>query len=234
VSIFVNPTQFETAGAWEGYPRTMAADLAACEAAGVSAVFAPEPAEMYPMGEATRVSVAGLTEPMCGRTRPGHFEGVATVVTKLLNAVGPCVAAFGRKDYQQLAVIRRLVKDLLLPVEILGVATQREQDGLARSSRNTLLSAEARNRAAAIPTALRVLLTAYEAGERRPQALMAPLREVLAHASDALFYAELRDADSLADYEGLARIPDRAVVAVAANFGGVRLIDNVVLSEDRL
>src|SRR5262249_50571024 len=145
------------------YPRDLEGDVAKCEAEGVGLVFAPSVAEMYPPGERTRVRVSGLTEYLCGASRPGHFEGVATVVTKLFAAIGPAIAVFGRKDYQQLQVIKRLTRDLLLPVEIIAHRTIRESDGLALSSRNAYLSPDERTRALAIPRALRQTVAAFGA-----------------------------------------------------------------------
>jgi pantoate--beta-alanine ligase len=136
VSIFVNPTQFGPGEDFQRYPRDLDADLEACAAAGADLVFAPDVQQMYPSGEATRVRVNGLTDNWCGKSRPKHFEGVATVVTKLFAATGPCSAVFGRKDYQQLQVVKRMTLDLLLPVSIVEHPTQRDPDGLATSSRN--------------------------------------------------------------------------------------------------
>ncbi len=157
VSIFVNPTQFGPNEDFSRYPRELDADVARCASVGVDAVFAPPPSEMYPAGDQTRVRVPELAGPMCGVSRPVHFEGVATVVTKLLALTGPCVAVFGRKDYQQFRVISRLTTDLFLPAEIVGLPTIREPDGLALSSRNRYLATADRQRAVAIPTALRAL-----------------------------------------------------------------------------
>ena len=187
---------------------------------------------MYPDGERTRVRVSGITEALCGASRPGHFDGVATVVTKLFAASGPCVAVFGRKDYQQLQVIKRLVRDLLLPVEIVGFPTVREPDGLALSSRNVYLGAEDRARALSIPRALSVAGKAFAAGERRAGALKNPVEQALTNAGLRIDYVEVADPDTLSPFEDSAQTADRALVAVAAFAGATRLIDNVVLGEE--
>ncbi|HVW26106.1 MAG TPA: pantoate--beta-alanine ligase [Polyangiaceae bacterium] len=232
VSIFVNPTQFGPREDLLRYPRDLEGDVAQCAAEGVSLVFAPSVAEMYPEGERTRVHVSGLTEHLCGASRPGHFDGVATVVTKLFAAAGPCVAVFGRKDYQQLAVIRRLTRDLLLPVEIVGVATVREADGLALSSRNVYLSAEERQRALSIPRALASAARAFAGGERGARALRAPVVQALTDAGLRVDYVALADPDALSPVDDAGAAGDRVLLAVAAFAGTTRLIDNVVLGED--
>jgi pantoate--beta-alanine ligase len=232
VTIFVNPTQFGPKEDLARYPRDLDGDVAKCEAEGVSLVFAPDLAEMYPEGERTRVHVGGLTEHLCGASRPGHFDGVATIVTKLFAAVGPSIAVFGRKDYQQLAVIRRMTKDLLLPVEIVGHRTVREADGLALSSRNAFLSAEDRARALAIPRALAAAVGRFSAGERRAASLVDPAQPALADAGLRVDYATLADPDALTPFAPDAVVGERALLAVAAFAGTTRLIDNVVLGED--
>lgn len=230
VSVFVNPTQFGPNEDFSRYPRELDADVARCASVGVDAVFAPPPSEMYPDGDQTRVRVPGLAAPMCGVSRPIHFEGVATVVTKLLALTGPCVAVFGRKDYQQFRVISRLARDLFLPAEIVGLPTIREPDGLALSSRNRYLSPADRARAAAIPTALRAARARYAAGARDPAALVDGVTLALTPAVDLIDYVELRDADDLSAPD--ASLADRrAVLAVAVKVGGTRLIDNTVLGE---
>ncbi|HEY3494578.1 MAG TPA: pantoate--beta-alanine ligase, partial [Polyangiaceae bacterium] len=171
VSIFVNPTQFGPGEDLEKYPRPLERDLLLCREAGVSIVFTPSASELYPKDERTRVRVARLTDWLCGPFRPDHFEGVATIVTKLFAASGACTAVFGRKDYQQLAVVRRLARDLLLPVDVVGYPTQRDTDGLALSSRNVYLSAAERERALAVPRALGAAARAHRAGERNAGAL---------------------------------------------------------------
>jgi pantoate--beta-alanine ligase len=232
VTLFVNPTQFGAGEDLARYPRTLERDLAACAEAGADGVFAPDVAAMYPPGEETRVRVGATAGPLCGVHRPVHFEGVATVVTKLLSLAGPCVAVFGRKDYQQLQVIRRLVADLFLPVEIVGATTVREPDGLAMSSRNAYLSPEQRSAARAIPLALAGACRAFARGERRAAALLEPARARLAAAATSVDYVDLADPESLAIWSGSAAIGDRALLAVAVRVGTTRLIDNVVLGED--
>jgi pantoate--beta-alanine ligase len=227
VSIFVNPMQFDRAGDFDRYPRTLDADLAACRAAGVHAVYAPTAATMYPPGFQTRVVPGALAESLEGRMRPGHFEGVTTVVTKLLAAAVPDVAVFGQKDYQQLAVVRRMVADLDLGVEIVATPTVREPDGLALSSRNVRLSADDRAAAVVIPDALRAAATAYAAGERDAERLRGlVLGRVEREPRAMVEYVAVVDADTLAP---LAIIERPAVIVSAVWFGGVRLIDNALL-----
>jgi pantoate--beta-alanine ligase len=228
-SIFVNPTQFGPNEDFTRYPRDLEGDVAKLAGAGVDVVFTPTPAEMYPAGDATRVRVEGVTAPLEGNFRPTHFEGVATVVAKLFAAVGPCVAVFGRKDYQQLLVVRRMARDLLLPVEIVGHPIVRERDGLALSSRNAYLSAEERARALSIVRGLQAAALRFGEGERDPRALEQAARASIEPAATSVDYVEVRDADTLAP---LAAVADRAVLAVACRVGTTRLIDNVVLGED--
>lgn len=231
VSVFVNPTQFGPSEDFSRYPRELDADVARCAAAGVDVVFAPSPRGMYPEGDQTRVRVAGLAAPMCGVTRPTHFEGVATVVTKLFALAGPCVAVFGRKDYQQYRVISRLARDLFLPVEVVGLPTVREPDGLALSSRNRYLSPADRARAAAIPTALRAVRGRYARGERSVIALLDVVSQGLAGSVDGVDYIELRDASELTPPATPLASDARAVLAIAVKIGQTRLIDNTVLGE---
>jgi pantoate--beta-alanine ligase len=232
----VNPTQFNDPADLEAYPRTLAADLEACEAAGVDAVFAPPAAELYPEGCQTTVSVSELAEPLCGRTRPGHFAGVTTVVAKLLLAARPHCAVFGEKDYQQLAVIRRMARDLCFDVEIVGAPTVREPDGLALSSRNHHLDPEARRQAVALSRALFAAESAVAGGETDRDAVLALVqREIAAAPLARIDYAELRDAESLAPAP--ARLADDTLLALAvwlepgdpAAGRRVRLIDNCLL-----
>jgi pantoate--beta-alanine ligase len=232
LSIFVNPTQFGPGEDFERYPRTLEADLALCAQEGVDAVFLPPVAEMYPAGAQTWVEVAELSRPLCGRDRPGHFRGVATVVAKLLLATRPQVAVFGEKDFQQLAVIRRMVRDLGLDVEIVGAPISREDDGVARSSRNRLLDPETRRQACVLSRALAAAESALVAGERRTAALAQLVRLELEKAPRArIDYAELRDPESLAPAP--ARLSGPTLLALAVRFqadgGVVRLIDNRVL-----
>ena len=226
-SLFVNPKQFGPAEDLAAYPRNEAADFAAFAAAGVDLVFAPTVEEMYPEGFATRIEVGGPSEGLDGLVRPGHFAGVATVVAKLLLQTLPDVAYFGEKDYQQLLVVRRLVRDLDIPVEIAGVATVREADGLALSSRNAYLSPEERRVA---PLLYRVLRDAAAELKRDPAGVAAVLECGTARLSDAGFavdYLELRDA---ADLTPLTRLAGPARLLVAARLGNTRLIDNIAVA----
>ncbi|HTV22538.1 MAG TPA: pantoate--beta-alanine ligase [Polyangiaceae bacterium] len=232
VTLFVNPTQFGPNEDFKRYPRDLEGDLAACEAAGVDLVFAPELGEIYPPGEATRVRVSGLTDNWCGKSRPGHFEGVATVVTKLFAASGPCVAVFGRKDYQQLQVVKRLTTDLLLPVQIIEHPTQRDPDGLAASSRNRYLSPSERARALALPRALAAVGAAFQAGERRAERLAESLGHSLRGAEIELEYAALVDSRDLTPLVSGELAPAQGAVLLAARVGSTRLIDNTVLGVD--
>ena len=234
VSIFVNPTQFGPGEDFQRYPRDLDADLATCAAAGVDLVFAPDVQQIYPRGEATRVRVSGLTDHWCGRSRPGHFEGVATVVAKLFAATGPCSAVFGRKDYQQLQVVKRMTADLLLPVGIVEHPTQRDPDGLATSSRNRYLSPAERDRALALPRALSAAGRAFEAGERAAERLGAIVGAALAAADVTLEYAALVDAATLEPRLSGQLNPGEAAVLLAARVGSTRLIDNLVLGHDAL
>jgi pantoate--beta-alanine ligase len=228
-SIFVNPTQFGPGEDFTRYPRDLDGDVAKLATVGVDLVLAPAPDAMYPPGDDTRVRPGAVAAPLEGAHRPGHFEGVATVVTKLLNAVGPCVAVFGRKDYQQLLVVRRLVRDLLLPVEVVGHPIVREADGLALSSRNAYLSADERTRALSIVGGLDTACRLFASGERDARALERAARGRIEPAATSVDYVEARDADTLAPLESVAA---RAVLAVACRVGTTRLIDNVVLGED--
>lgn len=232
VTIFVNPTQFGPNEDLAKYPRPLEKDLALCRDAGVSLVFTPPEAEMYPAGEATRVHVARLTDSLCGPFRPGHFDGVATIVTKLFAVAGPSVAVFGRKDYQQLAVVRRMVKDLLLPITLVGYPTVRDPDGLALSSRNAYLSTEERSRALAVPRALSAVVHAHAKGERNVGELRRRALRELEPAATRVDYLTIADADDLTPRADTDELGERALVATAAFVGKTRLIDNVVLGED--
>ncbi|HYQ00134.1 MAG TPA: pantoate--beta-alanine ligase [Polyangiaceae bacterium] len=232
LTIFVNPTQFGPNEDFARYPRTLERDLELCREAGVTHVFAPEASEMYPKGERTRVQVSGLTAALCGPHRPGHFDGVTTIVSKLFAVAGECVAVFGRKDYQQLKVIERMTRDLLLPVEIVGFPTLRDTDGLALSSRNASLTPEERTRALAIPRALSAACKVFAAGERRISALRQSAEPALVAGGLRLDYATFADADELAPLADDAISGDRLLFAVAGFMGKTRLIDNIVLGED--
>jgi pantoate--beta-alanine ligase len=234
VSIFVNPTQFGPNEDFTKYPRNLERDVELLSSVGADLVLSPSADEMYPAGEKTRVRVGGLGEHLCGPFRPGHFEGVATVVTKLFAIAGPCTAVFGRKDYQQLKIIERLARDLLLPVQVVGQPTVRDADGLALSSRNAYLSSSERQRALSIPRALRAAGLAFRAGERDARALIDPVRAALVAAGLAPDYAEIADADELFPLSVNERVGERALIAVAAFCGTTRLIDNLVLGEDAL
>lgn len=227
-SIFVNPTQFAAGEDLDRYPRDPDGDLAKCEAAGCAAVFMPSVAMMYPAGAQTQVSVPALAAPLCGARRAGHFTGVATIVLKLLNIVGPDIAVFGEKDYQQLAVIRRMVRDLDVPVDVVGAPIVREPDGLAMSSRNVYLTPEQRTAATALQASLTIAESRWNAGMRDPRAIEEAARAVIAAAPGAAIeYIEARDAEDLEELEGEAQRP--LVLALAVRFGGTRLIDNRVL-----
>ncbi|MCB2052153.1 MAG: pantoate--beta-alanine ligase [Novosphingobium sp.] len=231
VSIFVNPTQFGPNEDLDAYPRQMAEDSRLLEAEGVAVLWAPDVAEVYPDGFATNVSVSGVSDNFCGAARPGHFDGVATVVCKLFHQVLPDMALFGEKDWQQLAVIRRMARDLDLTQpavgNIIGVPTVREDDGLAMSSRNRYLSSTERTAAASLPRAMRETIAAIEAGGDVAGAL-AGLETALKTAGfHTVDYAALANADSLAPVLSLGTDPARLLVA--ARIGSTRLIDNMAV-----
>lgn len=232
VSIFVNPAQFGPNEDLDTYPRQLTEDSRLLEAEGVDLLWAPPVEEVYPQGFATTVSVGGVGEGLCGASRPGHFDGVATVVLKLFNQVRPDLAVFGEKDWQQLAVIRRLARDLDLTrpaaEAIHGIATVREADGLALSSRNRYLSAEDRARAAALPRAMRETVARIEGGDQVSAALLALHRALIDGGFASVDYAELADAESLRPIGELRMKPARLLVA--ARIGGTRLIDNMPVS----
>ena len=217
VSLFVNPTQFGPQEDYAEYPRTPEADLGGCEARGVDAVFAPPVEEMYPAGPVTTIHVAGLTEHLCGASRRGHFDGVCTVVAKLFHIVGPDVAYFGAKDYQQAVVVRRMVADLNLPVRVAICPTVREEDGLATSSRNSHLTPPERRQAPAVYRALREGERLLHAGARSPDQVAGAVRRRLAREAPAgkVDYVEIIDPDSLRNVETIDR---SVVIAVAVRF----------------
>jgi len=227
VSIFVNPIQFNQRADFEAYARPIEDDRARCEEAGVDALYLPSAAAMYPPGFQTYVDPGPLAEPMEGTFRPGHFRGVATVVTKLFLAVRPDVAVFGQKDYQQLAIVRRMATDLDFGIEVVGVPTVREPDGLAMSSRNRRLTEPERIAARCVPEALEAARGAVAGGARRAALVVAAARQVVAAEPLArLEYAEVCDPVSL---ERVDLVTEPAVMAVAVWIGDVRLIDNVTL-----
>jgi pantoate--beta-alanine ligase len=228
VSIFVNPTQFGPSEDFAKYPRSFERDCAALEKEGVDIVFAPSVEEMYRKGETTWVMVEGLSEKLDGRSRPGHFRGVTTVVAKLFHVIEPDVAFFGQKDAAQVAMIRRMVRDLNYPVEVAVCPIVREPDGLAMSSRNAYLNSEERRRALVLYRSLREVDRAFGAGERSAAKLIAAGRNVIAQEPQVrLDFFEIVDPETLDPVE---RITGRTLVAVAAYVGATRLIDNVVLS----
>jgi pantoate--beta-alanine ligase len=227
VSIFVNPTQFGPTEDLSKYPRQFERDRQLLEKEGVEILFAPPVEEIYPHGEVTWVLVEGLSEKLDGRSRPGHFRGVTTIVAKLFHVVEPEAAFFGQKDAAQLAVIRRMVKDLNFPVEIVACPIVREPDGLAMSSRNAYLSREERGRALVLQRALQETRKQFSAGERSAAKLVSAGKEVFAREPQvALDYFEIVDPDTLDPVE---QISQDTLVAVAVYVGATRLIDNVVL-----
>ena len=226
VSIFVNPTQFAPNEDLDAYPRREAADVAMLEAAGAALLWAPDVATMYPQGFATSIRVGGVSERWDGAARPGHFAGVATVVTKLLQQVRPDIALFGEKDYQQLAVIRRMVADLDMGIDIVGVPTQRDDDGLALSSRNAYLTAGERTAALALPRALGEAKTTIEGGGDVGNALAAAVARLAKAGFDPIDFVALVDAATLEPVETLSA-PARLLAA--ARLGRTRLIDNLAV-----
>ena len=223
-TLFVNPTQFNDPKDLEVYPRDEGADAVMLRAEGCNLLFAPSPDEMYPQGFATKVLVTGLTDCLCGETRPGHFDGVAQVVTKLLNQAQADVAIFGEKDWQQLAVVRRLARDLDIPTRIDGAPTVREADGLAMSSRNRYLSADERGLAAGLPRIMADTAKAITSGESAEHACRSGTAELIASGFRSVDYMEARDGETLRPSTGPG-----ARLFVAAHLGRARLIDNIPL-----
>jgi len=224
LSIFVNPIQFGPSEDYAKYPRDMEGDLKKAEGVGTDIVFTPSESEMYPEGAQTTVKVKGLPEHLCGLSRPGHFEGVATVVTKLFNITMPHVALFGRKDFQQLAVIRRMVTDLNMDLEIIGVPIVREPDGLAMSSRNKYLDPEERRSALCLKKSIDMALAMIEAGERAPEKIKSSIRGLIAgHPFTDIDYISICDPVTL---DEIKTIEGKALLALAVKVGKTRLIDN--------
>jgi pantoate--beta-alanine ligase len=226
VSVFVNPSQFAPGEDLAAYPRVEEADCAKLEAAGVDIAFLPTEAALYPAGDQTIVELSAIPNHLCGLTRPIHFRGVATVCAKLFGAVGPDVVVFGEKDFQQLAVIRRMVSDLLLPIQVVGVATVREPDGLALSSRNQYLSPDERERACSLHRALRDAAERVADGERDAQTIRQHMEATLTESGSILDYVAVVDPETL---DPLDTVEAEARALVAVQFGAARLIDNIAL-----
>ncbi len=229
VSIFVNPTQFGPNEDLARYPRDFERDRQLLEQEKTDIIFFPEAKEIYPEGYSTYVQVRGLEDHLCGKSRTGHFIGVATVVAKLFNIVKPHFAVFGQKDYQQLTIIERMVKDLNMDLEVVPYPTVREKDGLAMSSRNSYLSAEEREKALLISASLKKVEELFRAGERRVSALTDEARKILSSREGIeIEYVTISDAETLVEIE---RIQHKAVLAIACRVGKTRLIDNIILTE---
>jgi len=230
LSIFVNPKQFGPQEDFATYPRDMEGDLRQAREAGADAVFAPSVAEMYPPGFLTEVAVHELTAPLCGASRPGHFNGVTTVVAKLFNIVGPDRAYFGQKDYQQVTVLRQMATDLCMPLEVITCPTVREPDGLAMSSRNAYLNPAERQAALVLSRALRVAEECLAQGERQGARLTATLRDCIAKEPLACIdYVVVCDPQTLREVE---QISGTVLVALAIYIGKTRLIDNAILQAE--
>lgn len=227
MSLFVNPTQFNDPQDLKKYPRDLEGDAEKAAKAGVDLLFAPTEAEIYPQGHQTFVEVPELARELCGASRPGHFRGIATICTKLFHIVEPHVAVFGEKDYQQLLIIKQLVKDLKLPIQVIGVPTVREKDGLALSSRNTLLSPTGRSKAATLYRALKEAYDEAVNGDQDLGKIQRRAEGVLAkEAGLEIDYLEIREATTLYRPKALDR---PLIMAVAAKIEGIRLIDNILL-----
>jgi pantoate--beta-alanine ligase len=228
-SIFVNPTQFGPNEDYGAYPRREAEDIELLETRATAAVFVPPPSEIYPPGDATRVTPGAIAAPLEGAARPGHFVGVATVVAKLLAIVRPDIAFFGQKDFQQLRVLQTVARDLRLGADIVGCPTVREPDGLALSSRNAYLTPEQRRDAVALSHGLFTARELWTTGERDPRVLRERVRELAGRRGVALEYVSVADPLTLAELDAPA---DAAVISLAARIGKARLIDNVLLGMD--
>ena len=230
LSIFVNPIQFGPTEDLDRYPRNLEGDCAIARECGADIVFTPTAPEMYPNGFQTSIRVKELALPLCGASRPGHFDGVATVVTKLFNIVLPDVALFGNKDFQQLAIIRRMVTDLSQPVEIIGMPIVREVDGLAMSSRNAYLTQDDRQSALCLSRAIKLVRARYAAGEHAAEKLLAAARAlILAEPSAVIDYLEFRDPATL---ETVSVVSATTLMALAVKIGKTRLIDNTLLGDE--
>jgi len=229
VSIFVNPKQFGEGEDFDAYPRTLEADQALLKAADVHYLFAPEIEEMWPSGNETIVEAVHLSNILMGKLRPGHFRGVTTVVAKLFNIIQPTHAFFGEKDFQQLAIIRRMVKDLNFPINIIGVPIARDPDGVAQSSRNALLTSQERRAASIIPQAIDAAAQLYKAGERSRASIIAKVRDVLMGEKLAIIEAiDLRDCEHLDEKSVMLDHP--AVLLLSVRFGKVLLIDQHIFT----
>ena len=230
LSIFVNPAQFGVGEDFDSYPRDLTRDADMARSVGTDWIFAPRAADMYPRGYATWVNVEGLTDTLCGASRPGHFQGVTTVVCKLLNIVQPHLALFGQKDFQQLAVIRRMCLDLNLPVEVRGLPIVRESDGLAMSSRNVNLSPSQRQQALALHAGIQQACVLVRQGERDSRRIIAAVQDRIQQEPEATIdYVQICHDETLADLDGIDR---HAVLLLAVRVGAVRLIDNHPLGEE--
>jgi pantoate--beta-alanine ligase len=229
ISIYVNPTQFGPNEDFEQYPRDFERDRAMAERVGVDVIYHPSNQEMYPPNYQTYITVEGVTDNLCGLSRPGHFRGVATVCAKLFNAVKPHVAVFGKKDFQQLVTIRRMVQDLNLDLEIVGMATTREPDGLAMSSRNIYLTAEERTSGLSLSRSLKIAGELYERGERDAAKIIDKVKNnIESHPYTKIDYVQICDTTTMKD---LVRLDGECVLVLAVRVGKTRLIDNYVFGE---
>ncbi len=227
ISIFVNPTQFGPSEDFAAYPRDMEGDLAKARDVGVDLVFAPPVEEMYPARYQTKIAVEELTKRLCGLSRPGHFDGVTTVVAKLFHIAKPHFAIFGEKDFQQLTVVKRMVKDLDMDIQVIGVPTYREPDGLAMSSRNSYLGPEERKSALCLKKSLDLASQMFRQGERNSQNLITAIEElILSHPFTEIDYISICDPMTLEDVD---RIENEALLALAVKVGKARLIDNCLI-----
>ena len=227
ISIFVNPTQFAPSEDFQAYPRDMEGDLAGAKEVGVDLVFAPSVEDMYPDGHQTKIAVESVTKHLCGLSRPGHFDGVTTVVAKLFNTARPHLAIFGEKDYQQLTAVKRMVKDLDMDIQIIGVPTVREPDGLAMSSRNNYLNPEERESALCLKKSLDLAREMFKQGEKDAQRMKEAVeRLILSHPFTKIDYINICDPMSLEDVD---RIEEEVLLALAVKVGKARLIDNCLI-----